>query len=357
MRYNLQWFAEKTETATSRQRDKVRGDGRVAKSADLTSAFSFITLLIGLLWFGNSLFGALWDLTVYMFDSGVKYGADHVGLPQAFPLLIEHIVQPLALIMGLTIIVSLLIAYRQVGRMFTLAPLIPDLGKINPVAGFQRLFSANSFFQLGKSTIQLIFIAAALYLAVSSQGMQVVGLMGASPEQIFAFYAHSAFTILMYVAAMFLLLSIGDFAFQKFTFEKSIRMSKDDIKDERKQSDGDPAIKREIRKRGYAMAFRRMMKKVPQADVIVTNPTHYAVALKYDAKTMHAPQVVAKGTDEVAKRIRELASEHRVPIVEDKPLARALYSQVEIDQFVPNHLFQAVAEVLAYVYRLRQQAR
>lgn len=357
IKWDLQWFAEKTEAPTPRRRVKEREEGHVARSADLTSAFAFMALLVGLALFGSRLFTAMANLATYTFTSGVTYASTHTGMPLSFSTLLEQIGLWLALMIMLSIAVALLIAYRQVGRLFSLKPLLPNLDKINPFTGWNRFFSLNTVMSLLKATVQLSFIAAALYLAVSSQGVQVMGLMGAQPAQIFSFYSHSAFTILIYVAAMFVALSVGDFAYQKFSFEKGIKMSKDEIKDERRQSDGDPRVKKEIRKKGYAMAFRRMMKKVPTADVIVTNPTHYAIALKYDAGTMHAPQVVAKGVDELALRIRELARDQRIPIVENRTLARALYSQVQLDEFVPSQLFQAVAEVLAYVYKLRQEAR
>lgn len=357
MRFDLQWFAERTEAPTPRRRSKEREEGRVARSTDLTSSFAFMALLVGLAIFGSRLFTAMANLATYVFTSGVTYAVNQSGMPLAFGPLLEQVGLWMSLVMMISIAVALLIAYRQVGRLFSLKPLMPSFDRINPVTGFKRLFSLNSVVALLKSVVQLGFIAAALYLAVSSQGVQVMGLMGAQPAQIFSYYSHSAFTILVYVAAMFVALSIGDFAYQKFNFEKGIKMSKDEIKDERRQSDGDPAVKREIRKRGFSIAFRRMMKKVPTADVIVTNPTHYAIALKYDGTTMHAPQVVAKGVDELALRIREVAREHRIPIVENRALARALYNQVNLDDYVPHQLFQAVAEVLAYVYKLRQQAR
>jgi len=355
--WDLQQFAEKTEAATPRRRSKEREDGHVARSADLTSSFAFMGLLVGLVIFGGNLFSSLWNLADYVFSEGVTYAASHTGMPLSFGPLLESVGLWLGVIMLLSIAVALLIAYRQVGRLFSLKPLVPNLDKVNPFTGWTRLFSMNSVMTLLKATLQLGFIAAALYLAVSSQGVQVLGLMGEQPEQIFSYYIQMGFTILIYVAAMFVALSVGDYAYQKFSFEKGIKMSKDEIKDERRQSEGDPTVKKEIRKKGLTMAFRRMMKKIPVADVIVTNPTHYAVALKYDAQTMYAPQVIAKGVDELALRIRELGREHRIPVVENRILARALYSQVELDGFVPNGLFQAVAEVLAYVYKLRQQAR
>jgi len=357
IRVDLQWFAEKTEPATEKRRGEERQEGRVARSPDLTSAFAFMAFLGGMMLYGNSVLQGLWNLAVYAFSNGVIYASASSHVPPDILQLLEQIVTPLAYIMLIAIGAALIVAYRQVGQVFSAKPLIPDFTRLNPFTGFGKLFSISSLFTLGKSTVQLGFIALALYLAVFDRGLQIYGLMGADPVQIFQFYASSAETILLSVAGMFLALSIADYVFQRFRFERGIRMSKQDVKDERKQAEGDPTVKREIRKKGYSLAFRRMMRKVPTADVVITNPTHFAVALKYDGQTMHAPQVVAKGVDATALRIKEIARENGVAIVENRSLARALYNQVELEAYVPNQLFQAVAEVLAYVYRLRQTAR
>ncbi|PWI58202.1 flagellar biosynthesis protein FlhB [Sulfoacidibacillus thermotolerans] len=355
MQWNLQLFAEKTEQPTARRKTEAKRKGQVARSPDLTAAVGFLAL-VGSLWlFGGGLLSALWQAMILLLGQGTLQAA-HVTLDRGdVQFAFIHVFSALIPIVLTGLGVGLLTAFAQVGPMFVPSLLVPDFTRIDFLKGVARFFSVRSIEELIKSMIKLGIIAIAVYLAIMASAPQVLMLVGADPAQLFALFINSALMIFLYVAVAFLVLSFADFLFQRFQFNRNIKMTKQEVKDEMKQAEGNPAIKRKIRERGRAIARRRMLHKVPTADVIITNPTHYAVALRYDAKTMHAPQVIAKGSDQLAHKIREIAIQHDVPIVENRPLARSLYQLTEIDEFVPPELFAAVAEVLAYVYRLQKR--
>ncbi|KYP82118.1 flagellar biosynthesis protein FlhB [Ferroacidibacillus organovorans] len=357
IRLELQRFAEKTEQATPKRRQDARQKGRVAKSPDLTSSLSFLAAVVGMSVFGSNLLGAVMRLLQNCLSLFVVSASQKT--PHIKQLILPGITQVgLALIpIVLTImLIGMLAAFFQVGPMFTLSTIMPDFSKINPLEGIRRLFSLHAIVESIKSIVKLSLIGVALYAAVVHTQVQYAFLMESSTPVIIDSYLTNANTILLYSAVMFAAVSVADYFYQRYQFSQSLRMSRQDVRDEQRDQEGNPQMRRRIREQGRAIARRRMMQKVPNADVIITNPTHFAVALRYDAKTMQAPQVVAKGIDETAQRIREVARQHDVPIVENKPLARALYQTVELDEFVPGTLFQAVAEVLAYVYRLRGRA-
>ena len=219
--------------------------------------------------------------------------------------------------------------------------------------GFGRIFSKNSLMELFKSLFKGSIISAASYFTIKSHWTEIPPLMGLGVGGILSFMGEVALEIIFEVLVIMIFLSLIDFAFQKFTYKENLRMTKQEVKEERKDTDGNPQIKQRIRTAQMEMARKRMMTSVPEADVIVTNPTHISVAIKYDVMNHAAPIVVAKGAGDVAMKIREIAREHDIPIVEDKPLARVLNKTVEIGQQIPDELFKAVAEILAYVYRLK----
>ena len=355
MKVDLQLFAEKTERATPRRRSEVRRDGRIAHSPDVTTAASLLAAVAALHFFGGQLYSALWQSTTLLLSQGTSGSAP---MSVEWPLLMsvgDLILPSIIPLLAVSLLIGLAVAFAQVGPMFTVKTLLPDFSRISIISGFSRLFSIRSLAELVKSTVKLLLIGAAAYLAVAGATAQLVTLDRADPAQIFALIAQAAGMILLYVALLYIALAVADFFFQRFEFERGLRMSKNDVRDESKRYEGNPLIKRKIRERGRAIARRKMMQLVPQSDVVITNPTHFAVALKYDAKTMHAPQVVAKGVDDTARKIREVAVAHDVPIVENRHLARSLYQSVQLDEYVPAQLFGAVAEVLAYVYRLRNR--
>lgn len=252
---------------------------------------------------------------------------------------------------------GLLLNYVQVGFMFTTAPLTPDLGKLNPGRGLKRLFGRQALVELVKSAAKVFLIGWAAWGAIRPAYDLVMGLNLADVGDVFPTVEALVYRVGMRVTAVLFVLALIDYAYQRWDYSRNLRMSKQEVKDEFKQMEGDPHVKGQIKARMRQVAMRRMMQRVPQADVVITNPTHYAVALEYDVDRMSAPEVVAMGADYVAQRIKELARQSGVVVVENPPLARALWSSAEIGQAVPVELYQAVAEVLAFVFRLKRRAR
>ena len=257
--------------------------------------------------------------------------------------------------MAIAVIAGAIGNFLQFGLLFTTEPLKFDLTKLDPVKGIKRLFSTRALIELLKSVLKISLIGTVTTMILWINISNVLSLSFKSPWA--ALITVSKLTVLMGIAASIVLLFIAvlDYFYQKFEYEKNLKMSKQDIKDEYKNTEGDPLIKSKIKQRQREMAMRRMMQEVPQADVVITNPTHYAIALKYDEETMDAPKVVAKGTDFIAQKIKLIAKENDVVMVENRPLARAMYDQVEIGQRIPDEFFKAVAEVLAYVYRVKRK--
>jgi flagellar biosynthetic protein FlhB len=252
----------------------------------------------------------------------------------------------------------LIVNYSQVGFLFTMEPLQPKFGKMNPLTGFKRVFlSKHSFMEMLKGLFKVAIVGFVAYAATNDVMADSLSLADSDASAIMKFMAAVSLKVGLKVGLAFFVLAAGDYIFQRFEFEKSLRMTKQEVKEEAKQSEGDPQIKGRIRTIQRQIAYRRMMQDVPKADVVVTNPTHYAVAIKYEMGKMGAPKVVAKGLDLIAQRIKEIAKEHNVPIVEDRPLAQMLYKTVDVGEEVPEKLFQAVAQVLAYVFRLRESRR
>jgi flagellar biosynthetic protein FlhB len=239
------------------------------------------------------------------------------------------------------------------GLRFSSHPLVPKFSKLSPLKGFGRIFSKNSVMELFKSLFKVGIISVISYYVMKSHWKEIPPLMGFGVGQILSFMGFVALEIIYNVLLVMIFLSLLDFAFQKFTYMENLRMTKQEIKEESKETDGNPQIKQRIRTVQMEMARKRMMAAVPEADVIVTNPTHISIAIKYDTLNYAAPVVVAKGVGPIAMRIREIAKENNIPLVEDKPLARTLNKTVQVGQVIPASLYKAVAEILAYVYKLK----
>jgi flagellar biosynthetic protein FlhB len=257
------------------------------------------------------------------------------------------------LLLGLTL-VGLLSNFLQVGFLFTLEPLELNLEKMNPISGIKRvLISRRSMVELLKNLLKIAIVGLVAYSALDGLTEESMSLMDTSVASVMAYMTHAAVMIGLKVGIAFLALAAADYMYQRFEYERELRMTKQEVKEELKSQEGDPLIKSRIRSIQRQIAYKRMMQDVPKADVVITNPTHLAVAIKYESSSMSAPKVVAKGADIIAQRIREIAEEHGVPMIEDKPLAQALYKTVDVGEQVPEKLFQAVAQVLAYIYRLK----
>jgi flagellar biosynthetic protein FlhB len=241
----------------------------------------------------------------------------------------------------------------QVGFIFSGESITPKLSKIDPIKGFGRLFSKQAFMEFAKSLLKLTIVGGIAFLTVKDE-MKNFGLLGDMElNSIFIYILKIFFKIFIRCSLAMIILVVIDYVFQRWEFENRIKMTKQEIKDEFKKSEGDPLIKSRIKSIQMEMARKRMMQDVPEADVVITNPTHLAVALKYDSSTMKAPKLVAKGSRKIAEKIKNIASEHNIPILENKELARNLFSLVEVGQEIPPALYQTVAEVLAYIYRLK----
>ncbi len=256
-----------------------------------------------------------------------------------------------------TLFAALASGFLQNNFVFSAEPLIPDFSRISPATGLSRMFSWRSLVELGKGLIKIAIIGFAAAYTVLPQVAHIRQLADSEISNTVFFTWQIVKDMLLAICIIMFFIAILDYAYQRFTYIQGLRMSKQEIKEEFKQQEGDPAVKQRIRQVRMERARRRMMSAVPGADVIVTNPTHYAVALQYDSSVMRAPKLVAKGIDNIALKIREIAQEHDIPIVENPPLAQALYASVDLDREIPADHYKAVAEVIGYVYKLKGRKR
>ncbi|AMA72684.1 MULTISPECIES: flagellar biosynthesis protein FlhB [Aneurinibacillus] len=351
---DLQFFSgEKTEKATPHRRKKAREEGQVAKSQEVPAALVLFSLFLFLLFMGKSMGDRIYQFFQAFFNRYLLFELTE----ETTEKLMTEMVYQAALMVWPIFLISMAIAffanYLQFGLLFTTKPLQLKLDKLDPIKGAKRIFSLQALVNLIKSILKVVFVGIAVWLVLWAGKEELLTLATKSVGDMLTVVGKLTLQMGFMVAGLLVVLSILDYMYQKFQYEKQLRMSKQDIKDEHKMIEGDPQIKGKIKQKQREMAMRRMMQEVPNADVVITNPTHFAVALKYDGTTMQAPTVVAKGQDFVALRIKEIAERHEVVTIENKPLARALYAQVEINQQIPEELFQAVAEILAYVYRVK----
>lgn len=358
LRLDLQFFAgEKTEKATPKKRSDARNKGQVVKSQDVTSAFVLL-VVFGFLYFWA---GSLKDELLSFFKQAIisNMNVETITIDSTMQLFVEQISEMATIILPIMVVASIsAIAanYFQFGLLFTLAPLKFDLTKMDPIKGFKKIIiSLRSIIELLKSTLKIAFIGGVTTIILWVNIPDVLELSFKSPWDAMETVGKLVGLMGISAALVLLIISLLDWFYQKYDYEKNLKMSKQDIKDEYKNSEGDPLIKSKIKQRQREMAMRRMMSEVPTADVVITNPTHYAIALKYDEDSMDAPRVIAKGTDFIAQKIKMIAKQHDVIMVENRPLARAMYDQVEIGDHVPEEFFKAVAEILAYVYRIKRK--
>ncbi|RNC29552.1 MAG: Flagellar biosynthetic protein FlhB [Candidatus Dichloromethanomonas elyunquensis] len=351
----MEVIAEKRFSATPKRRQEARKKGQILKSQELTSAVMLLAL-IGLMKFWlPSFFNRVAGLFRYLTNLSVEWNARtvwDVSLTVGWQSML--VLGPVFLAAAAAAIV---INFLQVGSLFTFETIKPQFSRLNPVEGIKRMFGVKALVQLVKSLLKVIIIGYFLYDVIRKNINIFPGLQEVSVPQSAILLGNILFELAWKIALAFLVLAIADFLYQWWEYEKNLRMSHEEIKEEYKQTEGDPQLKAQIKKRQRMYAMRRMMEDLKRADVVVTNPTHYAVALKYDPSKHAAPYVVAKGQNEVALRIREIAEENNITIMENKPLARTLHAQVEIGQVVPADLYKAVAEVLALVYRLNKRKK
>ena len=365
LEYQLQFFAkdgpggEKTEQPTSKKLEDARKEGQVAKSKEVANAAGILALFLivrfyagtlgeGFVNYFRGMYNAIPD-AIQMFDSAVPFATISVILRQ--------MILQMLLMMGPVLLIAVVIAFVcdvvQVKWKLTGKPLQPKFSKLNPVKGFGRIFSKNSIVELIKSIAKIGVIGYIAFSEVQKYASELYLLYDIGLYQAIGLVGDILFSVGIKVAAAYMVIALLDFAYQKWKFRQDMMMTKQEVKDEYKNSEGDPKIKSQQRQRMQQASQRRMMQDLPNADVVITNPTHLAVAIRYDKEAHEAPVVVAKGADYLAQKIKDVARANAVEIVENKPLARMLYHNVEIGAEIPPELYQMVAEVLAYVYSLQ----
>lgn len=345
-------LGDKTELPTQRRLEEAREHGQVPRSADLTAALVLLAGVGALILTGGQLIQAMAGMLREM----LQFGDVHVK--PVDEMATETIAAGKALALAMAPLMGALVAAAIAGNMIQSGPvmsghpLMPTLDKLDPLKGFARIFSKRSLMRLVSSVAKLTAIVWVSYVVIAGDCRRIVALSGMSVEEIAAGSADIVLGLGLKLAAIFIVLAIFDYMYQRWQFTQDLMMTKQEIREEMKRMEGDPMIREHRRHMQRQMAMHRMAAEVPKADAVITNPTHFAIAIRYDADTMAAPRVVAKGADLLAKRIREIALEHGVPIVEKPALARALYRAVEVGQEVPMEFYKSVAEVLAFVYRM-----
>ncbi len=363
LEYDLQFFAkegpggEKTEEPTSKKLEDARKEGQVAKSQEFGQSLTLLVLFLLLRIWTSTLTRQLGDL----FDGFYGRIPYFVKLPSYYDHHNEYTkLINIGLLRTMIIILPFLLAgfavcfvadLVQVKWKPTSKPLKPKFNKLNPISGIKRIFSVTKLVELLKSIIKLVVIGVVIYNEIKDQWPLLYMLYDIPMMQGIVMAGQLLVDIGFKIAMVFIVVAFADFGFQKWKFHQDMKMTKQEVKEEYKSTEGDPAIKGKIRQRMQEASRRRMMQSLPKADVVITNPSHYAVALRYDKEQAEAPYVVAKGADYVAQKIKEAAKEHKIEIVENKPLARSLYANVEIGEEIPEELYVAVAEVLALVYK------
>ena len=365
LEYNLQWFAkdgeggEKTEPATAKKLKDAREDGKVTKSKELTAAFDLIVLFLVLKIFISFVGERLVGISNYIYSripDFLEVNSTGVSSVAASHYMADIMLQMLITMLPFLLfgfVITFLVSVVQVGWKVTSKPLKPDLNKFNPINGFKRIISKDSLFELFKSIIKIAVIFWVAYSRVKNHKEELFILYEIPLNQAIALIGSVIIDTGLYISIVYLVIGFADFAYQKHKFNEDMKMTKQEVKDEFKNTEGDPQIKGRQRRKMQETSQRRMMQDVPKADVVITNPTHLAVAVKYDADVNTAPVVLAKGEEYVAQKIKEVARENNIEIVENKPLARMLYHNVDIGAEIPPELYQAVAEVLAAIYKAR----
>lgn len=366
LEYNLQWFAkdgeggEKTEPATAKKLKDARNNGQVSKSQELNHAFSlvalFVIMKVSISFIGERLMGSF-SLIYNKMPELIDESAGGMSVFVASTLIrnvMVTILISMAPFLAAGFVIAVLSNILQIKWKVTTKPMKPKFSKINPLSGFKRIFSKDSLFELLKSIVKIVVIIYVAYTSIKDHQNELFLLYDIPLLQVVLLVGTIVIDTGLKIALVYIFIGIIDFVYQKHKFKEDMKMTKQEVKDEYKNTEGNPEIKGRQRSKMREASQRRMMQSLPSADVVITNPTHYAVAIKYDAQKYSAPVVVAKGENFLAQKIKEVAKEHHIEIVENKPLARMLYANVDVGQEVPPELYQAVAEVLAFVYSLRE---
>ena len=363
LHYNLQWFAadgeggEKTEPATDKKLRDARDEGKVAKSKELTAAFDLIVLFLVLKVFMSFVGEKLLGFFSYIYNRMPDFLNE--TQKDMSSVTVRNFMNDIILQFLLTclpffifgVVVTILVSIVQVGWKVTTKPMAPKLDKFNPINGFKRIFSKDAIFELIKSVLKIGVILYMAYSSIKSHQNDIFILYELPLKRAVALVGDIIINTGLKISIVYLIVGIVDYIYNKHKFNEDMKMTKQEVKDEFNNTEGDPAIKCQQLKRMQEASQRRMMQDVPKADVVITNPTHFAVAIKYDADTNQAPVVTAKGQDYVAMKIKEIARDNNIRIVENKPLARMLFHNVELGAEIPPELYQSVAEILAMIYK------
>ncbi len=359
---NLQFFADsaadKTEEPTAKKLQDARKEGQVAKSQELVSGAMLFAFFLAIKLFG----GYLANSFIKVFHRNYGYISTYsVEFPQIghissmFGRAMLDILLMTLPIFAFAIVIAVALNIFQVKWQVTSKPLQPKFSRMNPVSGFKKIISMEKLFELLKAVLKIVIIFYVAYSTLMDEIETMKILYDLDLMQAVIYISNFVVDMGIKISAVYLLIGFVDYMYQKFKFKKDMKMSKQEVKDEYKQQEGDPQVKGRIKSKMRETSMRRMMQKMPEADVVITNPTHFACAIKYDKETASAPVLLAKGADHLAQKLKDIAKEHNVPIVENKPLARMLYYNVEVDAEIPQELYQMTAEVLAYVYQLKNK--
>lgn len=359
LKIDLQLFADsdKTEKPTPKKRREAREEGQILQSKEINTVVILFCCFIGLNIFGNFMYIQLERFMINIFNeiNNVDKILDQNNLFNNYLRVATNLIIIISPILAVAFMSSLIINYAQVGFLFTTKTLKLKLNRLNPIEGFKKIFSKRAFFELIKSILKIILVGYIAYNYIHGQIHRIVQYPNMESLETFINFTNLTYSFVMKILSILLILSIMDYIFQWREHEKNLMMTKQEVKEEYKQTEGDPFIKGKIKERQRKIAMSRMMQNVSKADVIITNPTHYAVAIKYDKDSSDAPYVVAKGIDLIAENIKKVAKENDIPLVENRLLARTLYNTIEIGDMITEDLYEAVAEVLAYVYSLKDE--
>jgi flagellar biosynthetic protein FlhB len=348
---------EATEKATPKRKSEARGRGQVARSHDISGSAIFLAIITALhIGFMGVIGSSLQAFSIALLTAGSRDPLTIRSVGGLFVRALWPYTGLIALVFVSALVLAVLSNVLQFGFLFSPALLKPKFAKLNPLPGFQRVFfSTQTLVQFAKQALKLTIVLVLCCLGIKDNLTTLYALAHYSPHDMLVTVEGIIYWVALKIGMMLLLLGLLDYVWERKRLEDSLKMTKTEVKDEHKQSEGNPEAKAALRQRARAMARRRMMAAIPKATVVVTNPTHFAVALEWDELTMEAPVLTAKGADLIAKRIRELAEEHAIPVVENAPLARTLYAKVELDSPVPADLYAAVAQVVAFVYKLKNR--
>lgn len=348
---------EKTEQPSSKKLEDARKKGMVAKSIEVNSLVIVVTGLVTIFLLQSYIGQRVSSFTINIFNSLDTLPKKVSLLPNMAFDWYMFFFSVLAPVMTAIVIAALASNIAQVGFRLSPEALTPKFSKLNPANGIKRIFSSKSVVEIFKTLLKFFVIAFFTYLILSDLIVASAYLDNLNPSELVIFMLDNAFSLLWKIALLYAVIAGIDFVYQRYKFRKDMMMTKQELKEEMKQLEGDPTVKGRIRKMQMQAAQQRMMANLPTADVVITNPTHYAVALKYDMTKDSAPEVIAKGVDLLAQRIKKVAAEHNIPLHEDRELARALYKMCDIGDKIPPSLFKAVAQVLAYVYNLKKKKK